>query len=173
MTAAAASPAAAQPGRDTLPRIVAAGLAGGAVDLVYASGMALANGNPITRPWRVVASGWIGREAGQGGAGVVALGLATHFGIAACMAAAYVLLARRIPIVVARPYATAGLYGLILYAVMYLGVLPLRFGVFPRWHDGRMALDILAHVGVALAIAWAVARTPTAINPKSAKAARF
>jgi hypothetical protein len=173
MTAAAASPAASQPGRDTLSRIVAAGLAGGAVDLVYASTMALANGNPITRPWQAVASGWIGREAGQGGAGVVALGLATHFGIATCMAAAYVLLARRIPIVVARPYATALIYGLILYVVMYLGVLPLRFGVFPKSVDGKMALDVLAHVGVALAIAWAVARPARAINPKPASAARF
>ena len=173
MTAAAASPIASQSGRDTLPRIVVAGLAGGAVDLVYASVMALANGAPITRPWQAVASGWIGREAGQGGAGVVALGLATHFGIAACMAAAYVLLARRIPVVVARPYATALIYGLILYVVMYLGVLPLRFGVFPKVVDGKMALDVLAHVGVALAIAWAVARPAKAINPKPASAARF
>jgi hypothetical protein len=173
MTAAAASPIASQSGRDTLPRIVVAGLAGGAVDLVYASSMALANGNPITRPWLSVASGWIGREAGQGGAGVVALGLATHFGIATCMAAAYVLLARRIPVVVARPYATALIYGLILYAVMYLGVLPLRFGVFPKAVDGKMALDVLAHVGVALAIAWAVARPSRAINPKPATGGRF
>jgi len=173
MTAVAASPAASQPGRDTLPRIVAAGLAGAAVDLVYASSMALANGNPITRPWQAVASGWIGREASQGGAGVVALGLATHFGIAACMAAAYVLLARRIPIVVTRPYATAVVYGLILYVVMYLGVLPLRFGGFPRWNDGKMALDILAHIGVALAIAWAAVQPAKAINPKPAAAARF
>ena len=173
MTAAAASRAASQPGRDTLSRIVVAGLAGGAVDLVYASSMALANGHPITRPWQSVASGWIGREAGQGGAGVVALGLATHFGIATCMAAAYVLLARRIPVVVARPYATAVIYGLILYAVMYLGVLPLRFGVFPKAVDGKMALDVLAHVGVALAIAWAVVRPSRAINPKPASAARF
>jgi hypothetical protein len=173
MTAAAASPAASQPGRDTLPRILAAGLAGGAVDLVYASSMALANGAPITRPWLSVASGWIGREAGQGGPGVVALGLATHFGIATCMAAAYVLLARRIPVVVARPYATGVLYGLILYAVMYLGVLPLRFGVFPKAVDGKMALDVLAHVGVALAIAWAVVGSAKAINPKPASPARL
>jgi hypothetical protein len=171
MTATAASPIASQSGRDTLPLIVVAGLAGGAVDLVYASSMALANGNPITRPWLSVASGWIGREAGQGGAGVVALGLATHFGIATCMAAAYVLLARRIPVVVARPYATALIYGLILYAVMYLGVLPLRFGVFPKWHDGKALLDVGAHIGVALAIAWSTVRLTKAINPKTASAA--
>lgn len=170
---AAASPATSQPGRDTLPGIVTASLAGGAVDLVYASGMALANGNPITRPWQIVASGWIGREAGQGGAGVVALGLATHFGIAACMAAAYVLLARRMPVVVARPYATAVLYGVVLYLVMYLGVLPARFGVFPKWNDGKMALDVLAHIGVALAIAWAVVRSARAINPKPDGAGRL
>jgi hypothetical protein len=159
MTAAAASPAAAQPRRDKLSQIVAAGLGGGAVDLVYASGMALAEGNPVTRPWQAVASGWIGGEAGKGGAAVVTLGLATHFGIATCMAAAYVLLARRTPVVVARPYATAVLYGLILYAVMYLGVLPLRWpGNFPNWNGVKSGLDILAHVGVALAIAWAAAR---------------
>lgn len=164
MTATAASPIAARAGRRILPRIAFAGLAGGAVDLVYASSMALANGNPISRPWLAVASGWIGREAGQGGAPVVALGLATHFGIATGMAAAYVLLARRVPLVVARPYATALVYGLILYAVMYLGVLPLRFGVFPAWHDGKMLLDVLAHVGVAIAIVWAAVRPPKAAS---------
>lgn len=173
MTVAAASPAASQPGRGTLSRILTAGLAGGAVDLFYASGMALANGLPITRPWQSVAGGWIGREAAQGGPGVVGLGLVTHFGIAACMAAAYVLLARRIGLVVARPYATAVLYGLVLYGVMYLGVLPLRWpGVFPSWHGVTSVLDILAHIGVALAIAWAVARPEGGANPRPATAAR-
>lgn len=167
MTATAASPIATPAVRRTLPRIAVAGLSGGAVDLVYASGMALANGNPVTRPWLAVASGWIGPEAGRGGPGVVVLGLATHFAIAASMAAAYVLLARRIPLVVARPYATAPIYGLILYAVMYVVVLPLRFGVLPTWRDGRMALDILAHIGVASAIAWATVRLTTRIDPTS------
>ncbi|MBU1376808.1 MAG: hypothetical protein KKA30_12625 [Alphaproteobacteria bacterium] len=151
-----------------------AGLAGGAVDLLYASGLALWNGNPVTRPWQAVASGWIGREAGHGGAGVIALGVGTHFGIATCMAAVYVLLVRRIPVVVARPYATAVLYGLILYAVMYLGVLPLRWPeAFPKWNGVMSVLDVLAHIGVALAIAWAAARPARAINPKSATAGPF
>lgn len=151
MTVAAASSNASQPRRGALSRLLAAGLAGGAVDFVYASGMALSRGNPPTRPWRMVASGWIGRDAAEG-ALPVALGVVTHFGIALCMAAAYIHLARRAPLVAARPWATAPAYGLVLYAVMYLGVLPLRFGSPWQWRGALSVLDILAHIGVALAI---------------------
>lgn len=159
MTVAAASPVSSRPARDTLSRLVAAGLAGGAVDFVYASGMALSNGHPVTRPWQVVASGWLGRGAAEGGAGVITLGVATHFGIALVMAAAYALAARRLGIVVRRPMATAPVYGLILYAGMNLVVLPLRWpGAFPRWDGLRSVLDVLAHIGVALAIAGVIAR---------------
>lgn len=151
MTVAAASSTASRPSRGALSRLLLAGLAGGAVDLFYASGMALSRGNPPTRPWRMVASGWIGRDAAEG-AFPIALGVVTHFGIALCMAAAYVHLAMRVPAVAARPWATAPAYGLILYAVMYLGVLPLRFGNPWQWRGALSILDILAHVGVALAI---------------------
>jgi hypothetical protein len=171
MTVAAASPVASQPGRDTLPRILAAGLAGGAVDFFYASGLALSNGQALWRPWQSVASGWLGPAAREAGVGGIVLGLATHFGIALMMAAAYVLVARRIPVVVGRPLATGAVYGLILYGVMYLGVLPLRWPeVFPNWNGVKSALDVLAHVGVGLAIAWAASRSGTAINPKPTSA---
>lgn len=170
MTAAAASPVASQPGRDTLPRIVAAGLAGGAVDLAYASLLALVAGKSLAGPWRGVASGWIG-PAARDGAAPVLLGLVTHFGIAACMAATYVLVARRIPVVVRHPLATGAVYGLLLYVAMYLVVLPLRWpGVFPKWDGAKSLLDIAAHLGVGLAIAWAANRG-TAINPKPSAAA--
>lgn len=160
MTVAAASSGASQPVRYTLSRLVMAGLAGGAVDFVYATGTALSRGNPPWRPWQGVASGLIGRPAAlEGGLGTAALGVATHFAIATAMAAAYVFLARRVPIVAQRPYATAPAYGLILYAVMYLVVLPLRWPqTFPRWDGLGSIFDIAAHVGVALAIAFVVAR---------------
>lgn len=151
MTVAAAPPSVSQPLRGALSRILTAGLAGGAVDFVYASAMAASRGRPVTRPWRSVASGWIGPDAREG-MGPVALGIVTHFGIAICMAAAYILWARRVPVVAQRPWATAPVYGLILYAIMYLGVVPLRFGSPWRWQGGLSVLDILAHVGVALAI---------------------
>lgn len=158
MTAAAASSSISQPLRDTLLRTVTAGLAGGAVDFAYACTMALSRGRPWTRPWDMVASGWIGKAAGEGGPMVTGLGIVTHFGIAIAMAAAYIHLARRIPAVVARPWATAPIYGLILYGVMYLGVLPLRFGNPWKFNGVLSVLDIAAHIGVALAIVAVVAR---------------
>ncbi|WP_156467390.1 MULTISPECIES: hypothetical protein [unclassified Phenylobacterium] len=158
MTAAAASPAASLPGRSALSQTMIAGLAGGAVDFVYASGMALAAGQPAMRPWQAVASGWIGAPAARdGGMAAVLLGVATHFGIALAMAAVFVLAAPRLPRLVAQPLVAGVLYGLVLYAVMYLIVLPLRWpGPFPSWQGGRSLLDILAHIAVGLAIAWTV-----------------
>lgn len=138
-------------------RVVLAGLAGGLVDFVYPSAMAVSRGRSWTRPWDMVASGWIGRAAAEGGPLVTGLGVVTHFGVAILMAAAYVHVAQRVPIVAARPWATAPAYGLVLYAVMYLGVLPLRFGAPWRWAGMTSVLDILAHVGVALAIVAVVA----------------
>jgi len=160
MTAAAASSGISQSVRETLSRLVAAGLAGGAVDFAYASGGALLKGVAWERPWQGVASGWIGRAAAiEGGMSTAALGLVTHFGIALAMAAAYIFVARRVPIVAQRPFATAPAYGLILYAVMYLVVMPLRWPqTFPRWNGLASIFDILAHVGVALAIAAVAAR---------------
>jgi len=154
MTVAAAPAGVSQPVRETLSRLVMAGLAGGAVDFAYATGSALLKGNPPERPWQGVASAWIGRPAAiEGGMSTAALGLVTHFGIALAMAAAYIFVARRVPIVAQRPWATAPAYGLILYAVMYLVVLPLRWPqTFPRWNGQASVFDILAHVGVALAI---------------------
>jgi hypothetical protein len=159
MTVAAAPQSVSQPLRDQLSRILLAGLAGGAVDFVYPTAMAVLKGRSPLSPWHGVASGWIGPVARDGGLATAALGAITHFGIAICMAAAYVLAARRVPVVAQRPWATAPVYGLILYGVMNLVVLPLRWPeAFPRWNGVTSILDILAHVGVALAIVAVVAR---------------
>jgi hypothetical protein len=159
MTVLAAHPPALRPTRDLLARIVTAGLAGGAVDFVYASSVGAMAGRSFVRVWQGVAGGWLGKAALDGGVASFVLGVLTHFGIATAMAAAYVLLARRIPIVVQRPLATAPVYGLILYGVMYHLVLPMRWPeVFPRWKGPESMLDVLAHVGVALAIAWVASR---------------
>jgi len=152
MTIVATPSSAAQPLRDSLLRVVTAGFAGGAVDFIYPSAMAISRGRSWTRPWDMVASGWIGPAAADGGPLVTGLGIATHFAIATAMAAAYIHLARRVPVVEARPWATAPIYGLILYAIMYFAVLPLRFGNPWRWQGVNSILDIAAHVGVALAI---------------------
>jgi len=159
MTALAAHSPALRPARDMLVRIVTAGLAGGAVDFVYASSAGAIAGRSVVRVWQGVAGGWLGKAALDGGLASFALGVVTHFGIATAMAAAYVLVVRRIPVVARRPLLTAPFYGLILYRVMYHLVLPLRWPeVFPRWKGFESVLDVLAHVGVALAIAWVTFR---------------
>lgn len=165
-------PLAAEPVHRPLPRILAGGLAGGFVDFVYPTAMAFAAGKPLTAPWHGVASGWIGPTAARdGGLATAALGVCTHFAIATCMAAVFVLAARRLPVLVRRPLASGVVYGLILYLVMYRVVLPLRWPeAFPNWQGGKSLLDIAAHIGVGLAIAWAASRGERAINPKPAAA---
>ncbi|MFZ5719263.1 MAG: hypothetical protein ACOY5Y_07325 [Pseudomonadota bacterium] len=154
----AAPPASALPARDAPSRIVAAGLAGGAVDLAYASAMGLLNGGSAARPWQVVASGWIGPSARDSGAWAVVLGVVTHFGIATCMAAAYALAARRWPDLYRRWPLYAVAYGIVLYGVMYRVVLPLRWPGAGAWAGVQSLFDIAAHVGLALATAYVLSR---------------
>lgn len=157
MTSVAAGPDPAPlPGRS----IAAAALAGGLVDLVYASAVGALDGRGVLKVWQGVASGWVGRAAGDHGWASAALGIATHFGIATAMAGTYAVAAARLPILRRRPLACGAVYGLGLYGVMYGLVLPLRWpGAFPKWEGARSAADMAAHVGVGLAIAWAVSRT--------------
>lgn len=168
MTAAVSSSVTSQPARDLASRIVTAGLAGGAVDLVYASVMGLAGGRGVLKVWQGVASGWIGKAAGEGGLATAALGVLTHFGIATCMAAVYALAATRLPILYRRWLVCAPLYGVILYGVMYRIVLPLRFPGAGGWKGMSSVLDICAHIGLALAAAFVLTR-PAA---KAARGAR-
>jgi hypothetical protein len=159
MSTTAAS-AVAPLGRDRIRPVVVAGLVGGAVDVVYASLVQVVLGRPIARAWQGVASGWLGGEAMNGGAATVALGLVTHFGIAISMAAAFALVARRLRLLYRRPLLAGVIYGCALYVVMYRIVLPLRFpSIFPRWDGVRSITDILAHIGVALGIAWVLSRS--------------
>ena len=166
MTAAAAPPVASLPARDLASRIVTAGLAGGAVDFIYASVMGVTHGRPVLKVWQGVASGWLGKAAGDGGLASGALGVVTHFGIATCMASAYALAALRLPVLYRRWALVAPVYGLILYAVMYRIVLPLRFGPQAgHWRGIESVLDIASHIGLALAAAFVLSRP-------AAKAAR-
>ncbi|MBW8816265.1 MAG: hypothetical protein JF588_22840 [Caulobacterales bacterium] len=159
MTAAAASPAPnTLPARDALARIALAGLAGGAVDFVYASALGLMSGRGFVRVWQGVASGWLGKAAAHGGMGSLTLGLVTHFGIATCMAAAYALVAARAPILYRRWWLAAPLYGVVLYGVMYKIVLPLRFPGAGGWHGLESVADVASHIGLALAAAFVLSR---------------
>ncbi len=159
MTAAVSPPVPSQPARDLASRIAMAGLAGGAVDFIYASVMGVTHGRPVLKVWQGVASGWLGKAAGDGGLASGALGVVTHFGIATCMAGAYALMATRLPVLYRRWALCAAVYGVILYGVMYRVVLPLRFGPKAgQWHGLESWLDIASHIGLALAAAFILSR---------------
>lgn len=109
-----------------LKAIVAGGLIGGVLDIVYAFVVY----GPLSyklSPEDVlhsVAAGWMGRDAANaGGLNTALIGLATHFMIAIVMAAVFVAVlgasAR------ARPLLWGVLYGLVLYVVMNYVVVPL------------------------------------------------
>lgn len=120
---------------------------------------ALYRGAPPGRVWQSVASGALGRAAFDGGTATVALGLAFHFFIAACVVIVYALASRRWSVLSRRWVALGALYGLCVYAVMNLVVIPLSaigptLPALPAFING-----ILIHiVGVGIPSGWAAAR---------------
>ena len=77
-----------------------------------------------------VASGLLGADAFQGGMPTAALGLLLHFCIALLWMIAFYLAAKAFPLLVERAVPAGIVYGLLIYAVMNLVVLPLS--AFPR-----------------------------------------
>ena len=76
-----------------------------------------------------IASGLLGREAYSGGLTTAALGTLLHFFIAFVVVVTYYLASRRLPFLTRRPWLFGPLYGLLVYAVMNLVVLPLSAAV--------------------------------------------
>lgn len=136
-----------------LGSILLAGVAGALVDGLYFSVKALASGRSPERVLQSIAGFWMDKAALDAGALSAWLGLATHVGLASAMATAYSLAACAPP-VRNRPLSSGVVFGLALYGVMYLVVLPTRWPkVYPRFDGESSVMDILAHVGVGVAIA--------------------
>ena len=111
--------------RTLLLYVLAAGVVAGSLDIVYATGFWGLKGVPAQRIGQSIAAGLLGKDAFAGGNGTAALGLFLHYLIATFMAAAYALVARRWPALIARPVRYGLLYGLLLYALMTYVVVPL------------------------------------------------
>ncbi len=77
------------------------------------------------RLWQSVARGLLGSDAFQGGVATAALGLLLHFVIATGVAAVYYGASRSLPVLVRRPWACGLAYGVVVFYVMNLVVLPL------------------------------------------------
>ena len=110
---------------------------------------------------QTVASGPLGDAIADGPAGAP-LGLLVHFAIMAVMAAVYVLVAARIPLLGKYWWIAGPLYGVVLWIVMYWIVMPLRWESY-HTPSGTAAIarQLFAHcILVGLPIAW-FARRPS------------
>jgi hypothetical protein len=110
-----------------------------------------------------IASGVLGRAAFQGGLRTALLGGALHFFIAFCIAATYYGASLVIPALARRPWLFGPLYGIAVYFVMNLIVLPLSHAVVGPWPPATpvLANGLLIHmfgVGLPSALFTAAAR---------------
>ncbi|MDQ6808453.1 MAG: hypothetical protein M3Z64_03360 [Verrucomicrobiota bacterium] len=101
------------------------GLLVGAMDIISALIMATLRGSTPMRLLQFVASGLLGRRAFEGGAATAALGLALHFVIAFGVVTVFYFARRKVAVLRERPVAAGLTYGLVVFAVMNLVVLPL------------------------------------------------
>lgn len=147
----------ANPSRRLLLAILAGGLSAGTIDIVYAIISVGLRGRSPQWLLQSVASGWLGSAAFEGGWASAGLGLASHFVIATCAAATFVLASSRIE-ALRRHWIVSGLlFGIGVYLFMNFVVLPLSavpFKITYTW--SVLAQGFVSHaLGVGLPIATA------------------
>mgnify|MGYP000670699452 CR=1 FL=1 len=143
-----------------LGTISLAGLAAGALDLAYVLVFFGMKGVGPTRVLHGIAAGLIGRtHATDGGIATATLGLAIHFAIGWCVAAVFFAASRRIRILIERPIVSGLLYGVAVWLVMNLVVLPLTANPpasfpSPTWLPVVIAHLFCVGLPIALVVRW-------------------
>lgn len=137
--------------------ILLGGLSAGTLDFI---GAYVSNASRGVTPLRIaqsIASGWLGRQAFDGGYKTAALGLASHFLIALGAAAAYCLASRKLTFLLTHEYISGALYGIIVFWFMQLVVLPLSAIPFKQNFSWPVvAMGLIVHV---LCVGWPIALT--------------
>jgi hypothetical protein len=107
--------------------ILLGGIIAGALDIAYACiHYGIVYGVPPMRIFQSVAAGAIGPEAARGGAWATAsLGLGLHFLLTTIMAAFFVAWTRMVPDLNKWPLLSGATYGLAIFAIMQIVVLPM------------------------------------------------
>jgi hypothetical protein len=125
--------------------ILIAGLIVGAMDITSAIVLTLLHGGTIMRLMQFIASGLLGKSAFQGGLATAALGLALHFVIAFGLVTVFYFASRKLAFLRQRPVPSGIAYGLIVFAVMNLIVLPLSAAT-PRHSLSGDLIQIAIHM---------------------------
>jgi hypothetical protein len=90
-------------------------------------------GIPPSRILQSIASGLLGQAAYGGGVATAALGLLFHFLIAFGVVAVYYLASRRLGLLTRHPFLCGPVYGLVVFFIMQLVVLPLSAATVGGW----------------------------------------
>jgi uncharacterized membrane protein YagU involved in acid resistance len=121
---------------------VAAGLVAGATNLVAAAAIF---GGTMTHGFQMIASGLLGEQAFSQGLTAATLGALLHFAISIAAAALYLWTALRHP-ALARHWLVGGfLFGVLVYLVMSLVVVPLSNAANPDLSLSMIAKELVAH----------------------------
>ncbi len=144
-----------------LVAIAVGGVCAGAFDIIQVMLFYALKGVEPIRILQSVASGLLGKASFGGGVATALLGLSLHFAMTLIMAAVYVLAARRLEVLIRRPWLMGSLYGLGLYVVMTYGVVPLSMATsgrfnWPAFLDGIFAHVLAVGVPIALAARWSL-----------------
>lgn len=100
----------------------------------------LRSGVPPLRIFQAIAGGLLGRSAFDGGLATALIGLALHFFIASVIVLTYFIAARRLATLSRHPVPWGLAYGLLVYGVMTLVVVPLSAAA-----SGRPPLPVLVN----------------------------
>lgn len=104
--------------------IVTGGLIAGGIDAVSAVASAAGRGKSPLDVFHYIASGLIGMAAFGGGVWTGLLGVAVHFGLTILMAAVFVVLAARKPVLWQNPLAAGLTFGALEFLLMYYVIVP-------------------------------------------------
>lgn len=128
----------------------------GSLDIIAALVQGTIAGGSAGSVLRSVAAGPLGDGAAAGGVGMAFAGLIIHFLLMTVIATVFILAAARLPMLQRQPLIWGPLYGLGVWAVMYLIVLPARWpGSFPLTDPVQIAWAIAFHtllVGLPIAL---------------------
>jgi hypothetical protein len=144
-----------------LAAILWGGLIAGTLDLTYACvSWALRGVGPV-RIMQSIATGVLGPEAFEGGAGSAVLGVVLHFFILIVAAALYYAASRKFDLLTRQAVGSGLLYGVAIYVVMNFVVVPLSATAYrPTLTLGSVALNLGVHmILVGLPIALMVRRS--------------
>ena len=120
------------------------------------------------RVFQGIAAGLLGRDAFRGGLTTAGFGLALHVFIALVVVVVYYAVSDRMRILRSRPLVYGPIYGVLVYAVMNLIVIPLSAGGGGRYSLWQVLGGLMIHVvGVGLPAAWFAAAPRRAPRPAS------